>query len=266
MISSVKMINLNPNYLGLKPAGLNCQKPDCKSVETSIYNTKSSNVWFGGVLRFKNPLEEECAQFLRKVREKRCRKFTDFDISEMLNSLQKENEPSNRKTLLEEIFYIKPVQSGNVPDSAFYKRLLNMISGRPEDERYSILEFAQYEFDRVKNPILSLSKLPEDKQNKLVKILKKINDVDYMYCENSGKCKRYNPEVLYDIFRTLVSAEEDLVKLGKQEADSYKIETFHILKSDREYLKKIPCSDVNVKQKEKIAFDSMMEYLLENIL
>lgn len=231
-------------------------------VETSIYNTKGANVYFGSLAKAQDAFEAECIQILRKVRNHRCRMFDEYDITEMLGSLRKEQNPANKTNVLKEIFCLESEEYAEKPDKNFLKRVLNLTAGRPEDERFAILEFAQYEFTSAKEPIAAFASLPKEKQDKLVKLLKDIDNVNTINSES----EYYNPEAMYDTFRTLVYAEDDLARIKGGEADTYKVNTYHTLKDDIEYFKNLTYPDENIKQRVIPTVEKILNYFLENIL
>lgn len=259
---------------------MNCQtQPPCrlkcavnsdarneKRLETSIYNSKGTNVYFGSLARAQDAFEAECIQILRKVREHRCRKFDEFDITEMLGSLRKEQNPENKTNVLKEIFSLECEEAGKSPDRKFLKRVLNLTSGRPEDERFAILEFAQNELNIATKPLETFAALPAEKQDKLVKLLKDINNVNDTSWHGGVVSEYYNSDSLYDSFRTLVYAEDDIAKLGTDAANTRKVDAYHILKDDMEYYKNSTYPDENVKRRVLSAAENIYEYFLENVL
>lgn len=257
-ISAVKIYTLpQTRQINYAPNNKNEQR-----IETSIYNTKGTNVYFGSLAKAQDAFEAECIQILRKVRNHRCRMFDEYDITEMLGSLKKEQNPENKTNVLKEIFCLECEEYGKKPDKNFLKRVLNLTAGRPEDDRFAILEFVQQELIYAKEPLAAFANLPKEKQDKLVKLLKDIDNVNTI----NSEAKYYNPESLYDTFRILVYAEDDLSKLKLADANAYKISTYHILKDDMEYFKNLTYPDENTKKEVLSVAENIQTYFLQNIL
>lgn len=263
-VSSVK--NYQTTQAGRIESASSSDSRNEKFFETSIYNTKGTNVYFGSLAKAQDAFEAECIQILRKVREHRCRKFDEFDITDMLGSLRKEQNPENKTNVLKEIFSLESEEYGKSPDRKFLKRVLNLTAGRPEDERFAILEFAQNELNIAAKPLEAFAALPVEKQDKLVKLLKDINDVNETGWHGEKISEYYNPESLYDTFRTVVYAEDDIAKLGTDAANTCKVETYHILKDDMEYYKNSTYTDENLKQRVISTAENIYKYFLEHVL
>ena len=125
-------------------AGSVCQP---QNIDVSLYNSKGVRIPFCGLVKGADFIEENCINFLRKIRENRCRKFDEYDIKEMLETLRKEKNSSDRESVLKEVFCIESEDFGKTPPKDFLKRALRLTAGRPEDERFAILEFAQHELN-----------------------------------------------------------------------------------------------------------------------
>lgn len=266
----INKISITPNfqiYKSPQPNNKNSGVSSPYQVETSLYDLKGGNVYFGALVKPHNSIEADCIQFLRKIRENRCRKFTEPDIDDMLQSLNKEKNSEEKVNVLKEIFCLECDEYGKTPNKNFLKQTLDLISGRKEDDRFAILAFAQHELNNAVKPLEPFYSLPAEKQNKLINILKDINNVTDMGYQGMLNSSDYNLEALYDTFRILVYAEDDLAKLSKQEAvNTYKVETFHTLKDSIEYFKSYNYPNENIKQKVKAAVDNIQQYFLENIL
>lgn len=235
-------------------------------IQTSLYNQKGVNVPFCGLAKGIDIFEEECISFLRQVRENRFRKFDENDIKEMLTSLRKEKTVENKKNILKEVFELEDEEL-NLPAKQYLKKALNLIAGRNEEERFALLEFAQHEIKYATQPLEAFSKLPSEKQNKLIKILTKIDSVNEPVFFKTKDKNITITESLYDLFRTLVYAEDDLTKLKTTDIAKYKINTYHLLKNDMKYFDNID-GYANEQSKLKVidVTKAIYEYFLENIM
>lgn len=103
-------------------------------------------------------------------------------------------------------------------------------------------------------------------KNKLVKILKDINDINEMPYSNPMTSVEQNLDSVYDLFRVLVYAEDDLSKLSGSAADKYKIDTYHMLRDDMEYFNNQSYPGENIRNKVNATVKNIYEYFLDNIL
>lgn len=235
-------------------------------IDVSLYNQKGLAVPFCGLVKGADYIEENCINFLRKIRESRRRKFDEYDIKEMLDSLRKEQDSTNKEGVLKEVFLIESEDAGKTPPKDFIKRTLKLTAGRPEGERFAILEFAQYELNNATKPLEAFAALPVEKQDKLVKILKDINKIDDATFSTMDEPPYQNIDSVYDFFRVLVYAEDDLAKLSKAEANTYKVDTYHLIKDDLEFFKKQNYPNENIKKKVNTVTQNIYNYFMENIL
>lgn len=269
----MKLERITPNYYNSVCSIPNSKIPapanaaaGSSNVETSIYKQKGVNIPFCGLAKGADIFEENCINFLRKIRQGRCRKFDEYDIKEMLKSLRQEKDSSNKESVLKEIFCLEPDELTAAPSKDLLKRTLKLTAGRGEDERFAILEFAQHELNYATKPLEAFSNLPAEKQDKLIKILKDINDINDVSYPNHGEITNQNLDEVYDFFRTLVYSEDDLSKLSGPAADRYKIDTYHLIKDDIEYFKKQDYKNENVRNKVNTVIQNIHNYFLENIL
>ena len=235
-------------------------------VDVSLYKQSGLSVAFCGLVRGADYAEENCIRFLRKIRENRRRKFDEQDIKEMLGYLKREKEPDNKENVLREVFCLESESDVKLPSKDFLKRALKLITGRPEDERFAVLEFAQHELNCAVKPLEAFSNISEQKQNKLIKILKNINELNDIPYSAAEPALVVESESLYDLFRVLVYAEDDLAKLSKAEANTYKVDTYHLIKDDLEFFKKQNYPNENIKKKVNTVTQNIYNYFMENIL
>lgn len=184
----------------------------------------------------------------------------------MLDSLRKEQDSTNKEGVLKEVFLIESEDAGKTPPKDFLKRALRLTAGRPEDERFAILEFAQHELNNATKPLEAFAALPVEKQDKLVKILKDINKIDDATFSTMDEPPYQNIDSVYDLFRVLVYAEDDLSKLSGSAANKYKIDTYHMLRDDMEYFNNQSYPGENIRNKVNATVKNIYEYFLDNIL
>lgn len=208
-------------------------------LETSIYNQKGVTLPFCGLVKGLNTTEDACIKMLRKVRDGRCRMFTENDISEMITDLRKIPPKEEKEKILEEVLSIKNEETYEKPDRFFIKHLIKLISGRPETERYAIIDYALYDLETAKEPLAVFAKLPLEMQNSLAKLLTKINDVNDNTFYISDNARQDTIESLYDHFRVLIYAEDDMKKLPPDKAKQYKFDALSDLKSDLKFFENI---------------------------
>ena len=266
---NMKISSLNKTPYIQQANNIQLQKFDTgeeNRIDVSLYNQKGLAVPFCGLVKGADYIEENCINFLRKIRESRRRKFDEYDIKEMLDSLRKEQDSTNKEGILKEVFLIESEEAGKTPPKDFIKRTLKLTAGRPEGERFAILEFAQYELNNATKPLEAFSNLNVEKQNKLVKILKDINDINEMPYSNPMTSVEQNLDSVYDLFRVLVYAEDDLSKLSGSAADKYKIDTYHMLRDDMEFFNNQSYPNEHIRNKVNATVKNIYEYFLDNIL
>lgn len=237
------------------------------NIETSIYNQKGLNVSFGCLAKGKDAVEESCIRLLRKVREGRRRKFAEDDIIEIVKDLRKIKKPKEKQNILEEILSIENENNGEKPDKNFIKQAIKLVTGKTESERYGILEFAQNDLKTTIKPLEAFSRLPEEKQNQLTKILKKIDDINEHKLFKSENEKNETVDSLYDLFRVALYADDDLSKMDISKADAYKISIIDLLNQDKKYFINLNgYSDPQAKSKVVSVTNNIFNYFLDNYI
>jgi len=78
--------------------------PEC-GIQTSIYSQKGLTLPFCGIFKGANMFEDNCVVLLRKMREGRCRKFTELDISDIVTSLRQEKNSQKIEKFLQDISF-----------------------------------------------------------------------------------------------------------------------------------------------------------------
>lgn len=267
MIKSINSVSTEPKYTTF--SNKNSTKPQEVScgIQTSIYNTRGANIWFGSLAKAQNVIEAECIQMLRKIRENRYRKFAEDDIQTIINDLRKVQNPNEKQHVLEEVLKVEDETSGLKPDKKIIKQLISINSGRPEDERFAILEFAENELQNATEPLKAFVNLPKEKQDKLVKILQKIDDINEQNLYKSDNTRNETVNSLYDLFRVLVYTEDDLSKNTIKNTDKYKIDQLKLLQNDLKYFENYNGYNNNIsKEKVTTTANQIYNYFLENII
>lgn len=236
------------------------------NIETSIYNQKGMNVPFGCLAKGKDAVEESCIRLLRKVREGRRRKFAEDDIMDIIKDLRGIRKKQDKQNILEEILTLENENDGSKPDKKVIKNVIKLITGKSEDERYGVLEYTMNDLRNSAEPLEAFAKLPKEKQDKLIKILSEINDVNEQKLFKSNEAKEETLDSLYDYFRVALYADDDLSRLDISKTDAYKIDKVDLLNQDRKYFKNLNTyASPQAKQKIITLTDKVLNYFLDNI-
>lgn len=265
----VKKLNIqriySKPYNSSSPEKQNSEK-SC-GLQNSLYNTKGVYIPFCGLAKGQDFIEESCISLLRKARENRCRKFAEDDIREILTDLRKSKSPEDKPHIIQEALTIENPETGEQPSKNFIKKVIKLTAGKPEAERFALLEFAQSELKTAAAPLKVFSQLPEDKQTKLTKILKEINNANDKELYKSKDDWIETIDSAYDIFRTAVYAHDDISRLDARDADAYKIKTLKMLYSDKNYMQNLDVySCDNAREKIVSIAQNVINYFCENIL
>ncbi len=264
----VNSVNSNYNSIYLKPQ--NNKKVNDAAVKepyTSIYDKKGMNIYFCGLAKGVDVIEEECIKLLRKERSGRCRKFTEPDIQDMITSLKKCSKSDDKPVVVQEVLLLEDELSCEKPDKNLIKQLVKVLAGKNEKERYGVLEYAENELKTATEPFGSFARLSNNNQAELIKILSEISDVNEKNLYKSNQDRETLLERMYDLFRMPVYAHEDLSKLSAAEANDYKIEAVKTINHDLNWYKE---SDIytneNAKNKVVSIANNILNYFIENIM
>ena len=224
---------------------------EVSSIEKSLYNTKGSNVYFCGMVKCLNQAEEVLADGLRAIKENGRKKFNEHDVRDIMEALRKNSKAEDKEEVLIMSKSLLDPDWGLEVDNKTFKRVVGALANRTEEERYAILEFAQYEARNATNPMNTFTKLPKETQDELTGFLHDIKELRYgdLFADNE-----LDPEMgdgLYDLFKVAMYAHEDLPKLSAAQAKLYKQEQMEIIASDIEYLQKYD-QYKTPEQKEKV--------------
>ncbi len=240
-----------------------------QTVDKSIYNSKGSSVYFCGLVRGLSRVEEDIANELRQFMVDGKRKFNEHSIRDFMEHIQKAKTTEDKKfmrealdaLLLDEENQMKYMSDGRVVRNVFndyepkdLNKVLKSFVDRSEEDKFALLDFAEYELRNATDPMTSFNNLPRKTQDDLLKLIHKVKDLHYgdMMADNGLDTEACDG--LYDLFKVAMYAHEDLSKLSAVEAKLYKQEQLEIIRSDIDYWQK--CDKfADEKQKQKtIAF------------
>lgn len=219
------------------------EKPEFeKNIQTSLYNQKGLNVSFGCIAKGIDEAEEICIKMLRKARQPKLtngrgaapRKFDEDDIKEIISSLRKIENPDDKKHIIEEVLLIEDEANGLKPDKHIIKKLVKLVADKPELERFALLEYAENDLKTVIEPLNAFIRLPKEKQNGLINILKDITDVNEEKLFKTKNAKDETIDTLYEHFREVLYTDEQLA-LNPAKAKDIKLQTVDLLTEDIKY-------------------------------
>ncbi len=257
----VNQVNLDKSFANYKKLQNKPQqtKDYPSGIQTSLYNTRGMNVYFGSLAKGVDFIENECIDILRSARNGRCRRFAENDIQDIVNSLKYVAQPENKPYILQELLMIG--DSGKLPDNKLFKRLVALTANRPENERFAILEFAANELENATKPMEVFSKLPFKTQNNLTDLLCKIDYVNDSGLYKSDEARALTVNSLYDTFRVPLYAHEDMDKLPREFRILPKKENLKILDDDLKFYEKQDVyKDEFSRQKVLYAVECIRDY------
>lgn len=243
----VNKIGLNAQYLETKASQSKPELPaqgEVKELEKSIYNSKGSNVYFCGLVRGLSQFEEVIADGFRSFMENGKRKFNEHDIRDIMDAVKKAKTPEEKRFMLDATAALLDVESKiklddkvvknvmNSVDNADVKKALKAIEQRPEEECYAILDFANYEFRNATDPLTSFINLPKSTQDEMVLFLQKIKAVGDGSPMSTSELSVEASDNLYDLFKVVMYAHEDLPKLNPAERQKYLLEQLDVIGGD----------------------------------
>lgn len=251
------------------------------SIETSVYNQKGVQLPFCGLWSMSGRFEQECIDLLNSARNGKLKKFTKADIDQILKILSKEPNTSERPNILKEAFCL--TWDETIPDGVkkidfydincepipnkFFKKFLKLVSGRDERDRLALLEFTKYELDNdATEPIGAFLQLPESRKQELIPFLRRITDLntpDFFDPKPNGiECAGD----LYDYFRSLVYALDDLSHTRRAASKrEIKEELINITIKD-DYFEKLQYPDEKTREDVLKLIKDMNDYVLERIV
>ncbi len=214
-IENIQFNNISQVKLA-QPVPSRASVSEISSVETSIYDKKGLVLPFGCWTKGTNEAEDACITLFRKVRHKRCRKFTEPEIIGFMNELRANPREKDMKKVVNELFmtykicfeeFGAPLASAT-PDAALIRNYLKVAKNCDEYERLGLIGFTQHELcEGAAKPLEALAKATPEQQNRFIKIM---NDISFSKDVEEGTVK-----VLYDDLRHVIYAAEDLPKLDE---------------------------------------------------
>ena len=252
------------------------------SIETSIYNQKGLTLPFCGFWNHTQKFQEECIDLLNSARNGKYKKFTKADIEQILKILEKEPIASERPNILKEAFCltwdetipdgVKKIDFYNIDSeeisNKFMKKFLKLVSGRQEEDRLALLEFTKYEMDNgATEPLEAFLKLPENRKQELIPFLRRISELNtpnlYKGEDDGIECAGD----LYDYFRSLVYAIDDLsharLSSGKR---AIKEELIDVTIKDNYFSERLEYPNEKTKKEVLELINDMNEYIMEKIV
>lgn len=225
--------------------------------QTSIYKQKGVTIPFGMWAKGANEAEEACIKMFRKVREHRCRKYDEFQITDFMKELHETPPENNIQNIVKEFFMTYKICNEEfgaelahpVPDARMVKNYLKVAKNFNDDERLGLIGFTQHELCcGATQPLEALANAAPEQQRHFVKIM---NDISFEACD-SGKS-----EVLYDDLRHVIYAAEDLPQLDAKA----KLQYLSDVQADYKTLKTSQGLEQKVVDIAKEIVDTMMDVL-----
>lgn len=197
---------------------INCSYNKVPQALPAAPQTPSFKMWCKG----ENPIEQSFIGIVRKQRISHSRKFDEFDVAEFLTGLRKFKDVQEGIVAMKDLLYFAFHEADVSP--SLMKRIYTSISGRDEEQRFAIFEYAKFCQENGASGFDVMCTLPEETQNELVGILTKLNGME---------CKDTNFEKMqennFSNFNILVYAYDDMRNSNGKLSDSYKIENFLML-------------------------------------
>lgn len=261
---------MNINSVNIHSSLLNCRTfeadkiPNSKSVydsniQKSLYKNKGMNIYFGCLAKGADIFENECIDLLRSLRLPVKRRFSEYDITDIVEKLKVVKQQEDKKNILMEALELDEEYTGKIPSAEFFKKVVGLVAHRPEQERFAILEFAADELKNATKPLETFSKLSAANQDNLCKLLVEIDDVNRQSLFKNDEARENIVGALYDTFRVPMYAQEDISKIDSMGRTVYKNENLQILKEDMDFYKK---QDVYADETAKSRILDVVEHIL----
>lgn len=193
------------------------------NIQTSIYNQKGVTLPFCARFKPLNACEVNCILMLKGVKDGTRQRFRYLDIKGIFTYLRQEKEPQKMEKFLGDLL---DALNDTEYDKNSFKRIVQLTAGKSEDEQFVILGFVDHELNNAVEPLKAFCELPAEKRQKLMPFLERIS---------YSNASEDTTEALYDTFRVLVYADEDMAKLKGQALNKYKVDTCQILRDNIEY-------------------------------
>ncbi|MBE7710051.1 MAG: hypothetical protein E7Z93_06365 [Cyanobacteria bacterium SIG32] len=215
-----------------------------QQVEKSIYNSKGSNVYFCGMVRGLSYAEEVIADGFREFVANGRRKFNEHDIRDIMDIVKRGKTKEEKEFMLDAVnALLDPVEKNRLDggsvrivteevDNKAIKKTLLAMEGKSEEARSAILDFADYEIRHSTDPMTSFIQLPKETQDDLTSFLERIQGVRYGNPMRGEDLGLEAGDSLYDLFKVVMYAHEDLQKLNPAERQKYLLEQLDVIGGD----------------------------------
>lgn len=233
-----------------------------RSFETSIYDKKGVTLPFGCWAKGASEAEEVCIRTFRKVRDGRCRKYTEPQIVGFMSELHAVPKDQNLNRIVGEFFetykicfeeFGAPISKR--PDADLVRNYLKVAKNFDDDERLGLIGFTQHELcQSATRPLETLANAPVEQQKRFVGLM---NDISFSRTANEDKTER-----LYEDLRHVIYASEDLPKLDEKGRLQYLSEVqsdYKALKAEDDY--ESPEAKKSVVGIARDIVDTMMDVL-----
>lgn len=220
------------------------QMAEPQQVEKSIYNSKGSNVYFCGMVRGLTHAEEIIAEGFREFVQYGKRKFNEHDIRDIMDIVKRGKTKEEKEFMLDAVnALLDPVTKERVSgkivrdvavevDNKVIKKTLLAMEGKSEEAKCAILDFADYEIRHATDPMTSFVKLPKATQDELTGFLERIQSIRYGNPMRGEDLSLEAGDSLYDLFKVVMYAHEDLPKLSPADRQKYLLEQLEVIGSD----------------------------------
>jgi len=186
------------------------------AIETSVYKQNGVTIPFGVWMKGANEAEEACIKMFRRVRENRCRKYSEPQIAGFMNELRGAQPGNKIEDIVKEFFMTYKIchnefgaeLANPVPDARLVRNYMRVAKNcNDEYERLGLIGFTQHELCvGAAKPLEALSNAAPEQQSRFIKIM---NDISF----DTGGTE--HAEGLYDDLRHVIYAAEDLPKLDE---------------------------------------------------
>ncbi len=262
----VNQVNFNKNSVNHNKLQRKQQQVQNYSsgVQTSLYNTKGMNVYFGGLAKGVDVIENQCIDILRAARDGVRRKFAENDIEDIVKSLKVVKKPEEKPEILQEIIALD--EGTPISNKDFFKNIVGLVADKPENERFAILEFAANELENAAKPMDAFLMLPRKTQDELTNLLCQIDYINDMKLFKNDDARSIAIESLYNTFRVPLYAHDDLDKIDRAFRGAYKKRNLEILNADRDFYENQDYfKDESSKEKFMIVVDNITDYFKNSI-
>lgn len=219
------------------PQGKSAESSSMSAFSTSIYNQKGVALPFGAWAKGIDAAENECIKFLRKARKHRCRQYTEPEIIDYITLLRGGHEKQGREKIhvLKDIFTLYDDNVGGNPEDRFIKNVLKVTKEQPENEYWSVLEFAQHELKmEAVEPLGALANAPKEKQDRFIQLMSMIKDVNEPKYYMNEDARQNQVSALYEDLSSVIYTSEDLPKMKPEDKMQALSDVYYDLQKTKE--------------------------------